>query len=270
LASITQKRLNLHKLLQEKLQYSNALESQLQQLQHLANVGTISYMIAHEINNLLTPLRSYADLALKNKDDQALTEKALQKTMQNCERITKITESMLTLANGQTQQKQQVQLRELVEQIFECLCRDFAKDSITVNIDIADDITVCVIPVQIQQVIMNLILNARDAMLPKGGILTIKAVQNHDSVEIEITDTGQGIEPAALKHIFESFFTTRKRHASADSNSGTGLGLAFCKKVIDVHDGSISVESQPLCGTKFRITLPKTGEQGTNGRNLIP
>jgi len=265
LASITQKRLNLHRLLQEKLQYSDALESQLQQLQHLANIGTISYMIAHEINNLLTPLRSYADLALKNKDDQALSEKALQKTMQNCERITKITESMLALANGQKQQKQQVQLSGMVEQVFECLGRDFAKDGITVNIDIAADITLWVIPVLVQQVIMNLILNARDAMLPKGGILTIKAAQNPDSVELEIADTGQGIEQAALKHVFESFFTTRKRHASANSNSGTGLGLAFCKKVIDAHDGLISVESQPGYGTKFRITLPKIREIGTNG-----
>ncbi len=265
MASITQKRLNLHRLLQEKLQYSDALESQLQQLQHLANIGTISYMIAHEINNLLTPLRSYADLALKNKDDQALSEKALQKTMQNCERITKITESMLALANGQKQQKQQVQLSGMVEQVFECLGRDFAKDGITVNIDIAADITLWVIPVLVQQVIMNLILNARDAMLPKGGILTIKAAQNPDSVELEIADTGQGIEQAALKHVFESFFTTRKRHASANSNSGTGLGLAFCKKVIDAHDGLISVESQPGYGTKFRITLPKIREIGTNG-----
>jgi two-component system, NtrC family, sensor kinase len=257
LASITQKRLNLHKLLQEKLQHNDVLESQLHELQHLANIGTISCMIAHEINNLLTPLRSYADLALKNKDDKALSDKALQKTMQNCERISKIMESMLTLAQGQKQQKQLVPLLGLVEQVFECLCRDFAKDRITVNISITNDIKVWVIPVQIQQVIMNLVLNARDAMMPRGGVLTISGIQKPDTVEIEISDTGQGINQEILDHIFESFFTTRDKHASTDSTSGTGLGLAFCKKVIDTHEGLIAVESRPNYGTKFRIILPR-------------
>jgi two-component system, NtrC family, sensor kinase len=256
LASITQKRLNLHKLLQEKHRHIDSLESQFVDLQHLANIGTISSMIAHEINNLLTPLRSYADLALKNRDDQALSEKALRKTIQNCERISRMMQSMLTLAKGQKESKQQVQLLGLVEQVFDCLCRDFAKDGITVNISIPQDIMVSVVPVQIQQVIMNLILNARDAMLPRGGILSINALANQYEVQIEIADSGQGIESATLEHIFESFFTTKQKDTSIGNNSGTGLGLAFCKKVIDAHDGLISVESEPGCGTKFKIILP--------------
>ena len=258
MASITEKRLSLHKHLEYQQHRNEALKSQLAGLQHLANIGTVSHMIAHEMNNLLTPLMSYATFALDNPDDKALTEKALQKAVQNCERASKIIESMLALVNGQTQEKKDARLLDLVEEIFTCLCRDFAKDGITVEIQIPDDLTVCVVPVQIQQVLMNLILNARDAMLPRGGVLTIRAADAADAVEIEVTDTGDGIEPADLKNIFETFFTTKIDKGSPSEYSGAGIGLAFCKMIIDGHKGCISVESKPGHGSKFKIAFPKT------------
>jgi signal transduction histidine kinase len=257
LASITGKRLSLHRHLKDQQNENDALKSRFAQLEHLANMGTASYMIAHEINNLLTPLRNYAALALSRPDDNALAEKALQIVVRNCERASKITESMLALANGRTQEKKQARLLALVEEIFTCLCRDFNKDGITVKTCIAEDLTVWAVPVQIQQVLMNLILNARDAMLPRGGILTIKAAERADAVEIEVSDTGEGIKPADLKNIFGSFFTTKKVKNSPDGYSGSGLGLAFCKKIIEEHDGLISVESKVSQGSKFKITLPK-------------
>ena len=161
-------------------------------------------MIAHEINNLLTPLRNYAAIALENPDDKSFVEKALQKTVRNCERASNIMESMLALANGHTQEKKNARLLALVEEIFTCLCRDFTKDGITVEIRIPEELTVWCVPVQIQQVIMNLVLNARDAMLPRGGILCIKASENNDDVKIEISDTGEGIEPTVLNNIFDA------------------------------------------------------------------
>lgn len=247
----------MHKRLENQQQANNALKSQLAQLQHLANMGTVSYMIAHEINNLLTPLRSYAAVALENLDDRDFVEKALQKTDRSCERASKIVKSMLAVANGQTQEKKNARLLTLVEEIFTCLCRDFAKDGITVEISIPEDLTVWGVPVQIQQVLMNLILNAREAMLPRGGILTVKATQKSDALEIEVTDTGEGIEPADLNNIFDSFFTTKTNMSSSSEYSGAGLGLAFCKKIIAEHEGLISVESRPAKGSKFKITLPK-------------
>ena len=257
MASITEKRLSLHKYLKEQQQENNALKSQLAQHQHLANMGTVSCMIAHEINNLLTPLRNYAAVALENPDDKDFVEKALQKTVRNCERASKIMESMLAVANGQTQEKKNARLLALVEEIFTCLCRDFAKDGITVETRIPKDLTVWGVPVQIQQVLMNLILNARDAMLPRGGILTIKATEKTDAVEIEVTDTGEGIELTDLKNIFDSFFTTKTNKNTSSEYSGAGLGLAFCKKIIEEHEGLISVESKPTKGSKFKMTLPK-------------
>jgi len=189
LASITDKRLSLHKRLEVQDRETQGLKSQLAQLQHLANMGTISYMIAHEMNNLLTPMRSYATLALGNLNDQALVEKALQKAIANAERASKIMESMLALGDGKTQESKTTRLRGLVEEVFTCLARDFAKDGITVNIEIPDELTIQCVPVQIQQVLMNLILNARDAMLARGGILAVKAAEKNDSVEITVADT---------------------------------------------------------------------------------
>ena len=275
MASITDKRLSLHKRLEVQHRETQGLKSQLTQLQHLANMGTISYMIAHEMNNLLTPMRSYATLALGNLNDQALVEKALQKAVANAERASKIMESMLALGDGKTQESKTTRLRGLVEEVFTCLCRDFAKDGITVNVEIPEELTIRCVPVQIQQVLMNLILNARDAMLPRGGVLAVKAAEKNDSVEITVADTGSGIVPADLSHIFEAFFTTKKEgrkyegtmdessfnpHPSSvgsRTHSGAGLGLAFCKMIVDGHDGCISVESTPGQGSSFRITLPQ-------------
>ncbi len=257
MTNIIEKRLSLHKDLANQREQNNALQSQIIHTQTLANIGMASYMIAHEINNLLTPLANYAALALNNRSDNSLTEKALARTVRNCERASKIMESMLGMANGQKQEKQNTQLMNLVEEIFTCLCRDFTKDGIKVEIQIPEDLVIWAVSTQIQQVLMNLILNARDAMLTRGGILTIKATDSDEFVHIEVTDTGSGIEPANLENIFESFFTTKTGENSPTEYSGSGVGLAFCKKIVDAHEGHISVESKPTKGTTFKITLPK-------------
>jgi signal transduction histidine kinase len=258
LASITEKRLSLHRNIAIKKQENENLKSQLSQIQHFANIGTVTHMIAHEINNLLTPLRSYATFALQNQDDRALSEKALQKAAKSCEHASKIMESMLAMADGQQQEKKIVTLFSLVDDIFMCLCRDFSKDNINVEINIPHDLKIRVIAIQFQQVLMNLILNARQAMLARGGTLTIKSIQTNNDVEIEISDTGDGIKPEDLENVFNSFFTTKKNGESSIEHSGTGLGLAFCKKIIEDHKGRISVESKLGLGTKFKIILPKT------------
>jgi len=103
---------------------------------------------------------------------------------------------------------------------------------------------------------MNLILNARDAMLGSGGILTIRAWEDSDCMRIEVQDSGEGIDSSDLDKIFEPFFTTKSKDSPAPA-CGAGLGLAFCKKIVDSYNGSISVESKPMEGTAFIITLPK-------------
>ena len=255
---IIEKRLSLHKQLQGQQQHNNALKAQISRLQALANIGTATCMIAHEISNLLTPVAAYAAVALKNPDDQPLAEKALQRTLQNCQHASKIMESILALANGETLRKENVRLTDLVKEIFTCLARDFSKDKITVKIHIPEDLTVWAIPVQIQQVLMNVILNARDAMLPHGGVLTIRAEPNDNAVCINVADTGSGIKPADLEKIFEPFYTTKTGKNSPSRHCGSGFGLVFCKEIINAHNGCISAESEPANGTIFTITMPNS------------
>ena len=257
MTSIIEKRRSLHKDLENQRHHNKALTSQLSRLQAQANIGTSTCMIAHEINNLLTPLGNYATLALNNPDDSQLVEKALKKTIRNCQNAAKIMQSMISLTNGETQKKITIVLSELVDNIFKSLCRDFTKDRINVQIRIPEDLTVTVVPVQIQQVLMNLILNARDAMDRQGGTLTIEAEQNCDKVEIYVSDTGCGIQPEDFDKIFEPFFTTKTDSDPSLQNSGAGLGIAFCKQIIDTHAGMISAESIPDKGTTFKIILPK-------------
>ncbi len=256
MTSIIEKRLCLHRELENQQKQNKILRSSVSRLQGLSSLGTATCMIAHEINNLLTPLASYANLALQNPDDKKLTEKALQKTLLNCERARKVTDSILKTVNGRSEVRKEVGLFALVEEIFECLCRDFAKDRIAVDIRIDRDLRLTVVPVQIQQVLMNLIINARSAMLPGGGTLVIEAGENGQGIEIQVRDSGCGIETAELETIVEAIYTTRSVGTATPQAGGSGLGLAFCKEVIDAHKGRIWAESRPLEGSTFTITLP--------------
>jgi len=254
LTSIIEKRLSLHQLLAQKEQENEALKSQNLQLQALANLGSATAMIAHEINNLLTPLSSYAGLAAQNPGDKALVAKVLDRTTRNCQRASKIMVSLLGMANGQKQEQEEVGVKFLVDEVFTGLCRDFAKDSITVEVRVPEDLRLCCVPVQIQQVLMNLVLNARDAMLGRGGILRLDASGTRDGVEIAVHDTGDGISSENLKDIFRPFFTTKAgRERSA---GGSGVGLAFCRRIVEAHGGTIEVESQLSKGSTFRVRLP--------------
>ncbi|MBN1360948.1 MAG: HAMP domain-containing histidine kinase [Sedimentisphaerales bacterium] len=258
MASIIDKRLSLHHRLAKKEQENSALKSQNLQLQALASLGSATSMIAHEINNLLTPLANYAALAVQNPDDRELAAKALDKTVRNCQRAARIMGSMLTMANGRKQQTSKANILAMVEEVFTCLCRDLGKDGITVRVQVPQDLELTCVPVQIQQVLMNLILNARDAMLPAGGILTIAASAADEHVELAVSDTGKGIAPEDIERVFQPFFTTKTEADRPAQGSGSGVGLAFCQRVAEAHAGRISVTSRLGEGTTFRLRLPKS------------
>ncbi len=257
MASFIEKRLSLHRNIEQSQEEISHLRTQLTQLQHFANIGTVSHMIAHEINNLLTPVRSYGTLALNHPEDQGLSRKALEKAVRNSERVAAVMESMLALAAGEKQERRYCDLHEMVDGVFACLCRDFSKDGIEVDLSISAGLKVWCVPVQIQQVLMNLILNAHHAMSERGGQLSIRGFDITDSVQIEVADTGEGISRSDLKRIFDNFYTTKNDEDNPSERRGTGLGLAFCKSVVSAHNGHVTVESQPGQGTVFRINLPK-------------
>ncbi len=249
MTSLLEKRRNLHRHLTAREDENARLRAEIERLEPLANLGTLTYMIAHEVNNLLTPLRNYAELALAHCEDAKLAEKALHKTSRNCERAAAVVESLLGLASGQLQPKQEISAAELVDGAFACICRDLSKDGIEVKIQVAPETKVCVTVVQVQQALMNLIVNARQAMTPGGGILAVEGITKDGMTRISVSDTGPGIEPKVMGQIFEPFFSTK-------GQDGSGLGLAFCRKVVEGHGGHIRVESEPGRGARFTIALP--------------
>ena len=244
-------------LLQQQLE---SLRTQLTESQRLATIGTISAVIAHEFNNLLTPIVSYSQYALQSAQsenpDMELIRKALSKSFQSADKAGKICQSMLGLARGQSIFGE-VQVQKLVDETLLVMARDPKKDGIALRIQIEPKLTVFGDPVQLEQVLLNLLINARQAMVGRGGSLTIKAFRNPTLPEvlIQVMDDGPGIPDKLLPRIFEPFFTT-KGTARKGEAKGTGLGLAICKEIVEHHKGKIEVESEVGQGSTFTIILP--------------
>jgi signal transduction histidine kinase len=242
--------------MEQQLRY---LREQLTESQRLATIGTIAAVIAHEFNNLLTPIVSYSQFALQSaeceKPDMELIRKALSKSFQGSAKAGRICASMLSLARGESVFGP-VSVQKLVDEALAVMARDPQKDGIALRVQVQPDLTVVGDCVQLEQVLLNLLINARQAMLGKGGAITIKA-QRLDTAEvrIQIIDTGPGIPEKLLPKIFQPFFTT-KATARKGEQKGTGLGLAICKEIVEHHKGQIEVQSEVGKGTMFSIYLP--------------
>ena len=246
---------------QEQLAY---LRTQLTESQRLATIGTIAAVIAHEFNNLLTPIVSYSQFALSSAEstqpDMALIKKALSKSFSSSTKAGKICSSMLALARGESSFAD-VAVQKLVDEVLQVLARDPQKDGIALRVQVQPDLFVHGDEVQLEQVLLNLLINARQAMLGKGGSLTIKAgLDEQAKVRIQVIDTGPGIPPQLLNKIFQPFFTTKAPARKGDT-VGTGLGLAICREIIEHHQGLIEVASEVGKGTTFTIVLPVASSQ---------
>jgi two-component system NtrC family sensor kinase len=236
------------------------LHEQLTESQRLATIGTIAAVIAHEFNNLLTPIVSYSQYALasasSDKPDMELIKKALSKSFNSSEKAGKICSSMLGLARGESTFGV-VQIQQLVDDTLMVLARDPQKDGIALRVQVQPNLVVNGDPVQLQQVLLNLLINARQAMLGRGGSLSVRAALVDDTSELrlQVIDTGPGIPEKLIAKIFQPFFTT-KGTARKGEAKGTGLGLAICKEIVEHHNGRIEVESVVGKGTTFNIYLP--------------
>lgn len=237
------------------------VRAQLTESQRLATIGTIAAVIAHEFNNLLTPIVSYSQYALTSasgdKPDMELVRKALTKAFQSSTKAGKICTSMLSLARGESTMAE-VGVQQLVDETLLVLARDPQKDGITLRVQVQPGLTALGDPVQLEQVLLNLLINARQALLGKGGSITVKATPGDgadDELKIQVIDTGPGIPARLLTKIFQPFFTT-KGTARKGEAKGTGLGLAICKEIIEHHKGRIDVASEVGRGTTFTIYLP--------------
>ncbi len=242
--------------LQTLEQQLNQLQDQLVRAQRLALLGTMAGMIAHEFNNLLTPVVSYAQYAL-TQDDHELWRKALTRAYESGEKAADVAQQILGFARGELE-NQEADTKEVAESAIKALVRDLSKDNITLTMEV-EPVAVEIQGHLFQQVLYNLIINARQAMLGRPGRLTVRSRTDQTTVWIDVTDTGCGIEGDVIEQIFTPFFTTKSK-ADNPEMQGTGLGLAISRSIVEQADGTLTVQSTPGEGTCFTITLPRSAE----------
>ena len=234
----------------------DSVREQLTESNRLAAIGTIAAVIAHEFNNLLTPMVSYSQFAMATADaaepDMALIRKALSKSFQASTKAGRICNSMLSLARGEPTAFGPVAVQSLVDEVLNVMARDPHKDGIALRVHVEPGLAIHGDPVQLEQVLLNLLINARHALLGKGGALTVRATAapGHQ-VRLQVVDTGPGIPAKLLPQIFDPFFTTKT------ATRGTGLGLSICRDIVRHHGGRIDVASVVGKGTTFTLTLPR-------------
>lgn len=231
------------------------LRQQLVRAQRLCSVGTLASSVAHEFNNILTTIINYAKLGLRPNCSEASRVEALEKILKGGQRAATIVGSMLGYARNQTTQRELTDLVTLVEDVLLLCGKDLSKHQVQVEKKYHGRPQAPVIRGQIEQILLNLIINARQAM-PNGGRLTVEVRGNPGAsvAEIRISDTGAGIPPDRLRQIFDPFFTTKE--PDEDGHGGNGLGLSVCRQIIEQHQGRIRVESVVGKGSKFTVKLP--------------
>ncbi len=238
----------------EKLENQFAqLKEQTRQAQTLASLGTAAAMLAHEFNNVMTPVISYARFAI-DSDDKELMVKALNMTLKQAAIVSSMSDRILGLTVNEAQVLKPVNLSATVEEAKLCMCRDLSKDSITLVNNIDPSLKVMADAKQLQQVFFNMLINARHAIDHRNGRIKISAEKTKDdNIAIHITDNGCGIPEEHIDKIFNEFYTTKKNQPG---KKGSGLGLSLCRDIIKEHNGEISLSSETGKGTTFTITLP--------------
>ncbi|MGH3103067.1 MAG: ATP-binding protein [Gaiellaceae bacterium] len=236
------------------------LEEELRQSQKMESVGRLAGGVAHDFNNLLMAISGYGDLALARLGPDAGALRAnLEGIKQAAERATSLTRQLLAFSRKQILQPKVLDLNGVVAGMDGLLRRLIGEDVEVVTVFDPAVGRVEADPGQLEQVLVNLAINARDAM-PGGGTLTIETASAPPGrVLLSVSDTGSGIDPETKKRIFEPFFTTK------DMGKGTGLGLSTVYGIVAQSGGSIEVESTPGAGATFRVYLPvveQAPEQG--------
>jgi signal transduction histidine kinase len=233
-----------------------ALQQQLARAQRLAALGELLSTTTHEFNNVLMGILNYAQMAQRHKDP-ATRDKYIDKILAAAKRASKITSSILAAARNRSGGLEPTNLKKIVEDTLVLLERDLSKYRIALETNLADGLPdTMAMGNQIQQVLLNLLINARQAM-PNGGRLILRL--EHDAaagtVDLVVRDTGTGIPAEKLPRIFEPYFTT-KNGPDETGMGGTGLGLSSCRQIIEAHHGRIRVDSTVGVGTQFTIKLP--------------
>jgi signal transduction histidine kinase len=239
-----------------------ALRKQVIALQRISSLGVLAGGVFHELNNALTPILSYAKLGLRNPDP-AYRERCLNQILDAAQRAAGISRGMLGLTRPGSGQdhREPTDLERLVDEVVTLVGKDLAKHRVRLEISKLAKPIAAVNPAQIQQVLMNLLINARQAM-PDGGTVRMKLGVDPSGrmAEISVSDSGVGIAASDLRRIFEPFYSTKSSPDSA-GQGGTGLGLSVCRDIVEAHHGRLRAESRPGQGSTFTLILPSHQSQ---------
>ena len=228
--------------------------AELIQLAKMATIGTLASSIVHEFNNLLQVMRGHIEFAKKTKKQKDI-EQALDILIDTSDRAEKIVRNLLNFSRRGGSEKELYDITEVVESVLALTENQLKRCSIRIIRQYKNTPAVEVNKTEMQQVFLDMIVNARDAMLPKGGKLKVSVTRAKKNVEISFSDTGIGIEKEKLNRLFEPFYTT-KGFRDGSTTSGTGLGLYVSYGIIRRHKGSIEVRSQVGRGSTFTVRLP--------------
>lgn len=243
-----------------------ALERQLNQSMRMESIGRLAGGIAHDFNNLLTAITGNVSMVIDDAAPDTPMHQALHEIQEASERAAALTRQLLTFSRRGMIRPRNVSLHGIIRQFSDIIGRLLGENiNLTMDLQASEDMSINADPSQIEQVLLNLAVNARDAM-PDGGELAIStreyraeqsgdvpgqpALQPGRYVKLTVTDKGCGIDAITLKNIFEPFFTTKPK------GKGTGLGLATVFGIVKQHNGAMDVDSAPGRGTSFHIFLP--------------
>ncbi|HUI42454.1 MAG TPA: ATP-binding protein [Terriglobia bacterium] len=227
-----------------------SLEDQLIQAEKLSSIGLLAAGVAHEVNTPLAVIASQGQMLLRQGPPDDPRSRTLEKIVKQAFRASDIVNSLLKFSRVSGTEFAELDLNKVVQETLSLVEPMLKAAKVELNLQLASELpSVWGNPGKLQQVFMNLLVNARDAM-PKGGELTLVTEREDSVVRVEVCDTGIGIPPDHLTKIFDPFFTTKSK------SRGTGLGLAVSYGIIREHSGNVQVESRPGHGSTFRLEFP--------------
>ena len=248
--------------LREDITDRKKLEHELRQAQKMESLGTLAGGIAHDFNNLLAIINGYAEFCQQGAQEPAIMQKGLREIHRAAQRASGLVRQILTFSRKAEVRFSPMDLNQLARDLVAMLAETFPR-TITFQLTLQDQLPLLLADQnQLQQIVLNLCVNARDSM-PSGGVITLAtrsvpgsrlthlgAFATQSYACLEVVDTGVGMSPEVRQRIFEPFYTTKH------GNQGTGLGLAVVYGIVVAHRGFIDVETTPGCGSTFRVFLP--------------
>jgi two-component system NtrC family sensor kinase len=219
----------------------------------MASIGLLAAGVAHEVNTPLTGISSFTQMLLEGADPEDPRTRLLEKIERQTFRAAKIVNGLLNLsrpAQAAVSERAPVDMNTVIGEVLALLEHQFAQHNIKVRRDLCDEpLQVMGMEHKLQQVFLNLFLNARDAM-PKGGWLSVSTRPDDGRILVEVSDTGSGIPNEYLSRIYDPFFTTKTL------GQGTGLGLSITYGIVREHEGAIDCDSSLGQGTRFVLSFP--------------